>query len=147
MGSVQFQMVPFSSLYFFSSSVGPVQCFVNDNYRVLICCTCRFQSHSVFFVYFGFLCLQISSVSNFCLDTRGRRWSHLFRLICSVVLWGRMNTENKYHWHVLGVLAVYGPHWVCPSSGRICFPGLHCSGSRLLCRGTVQSEPWISCTF
>ena len=31
-----------------------------------------------------------------------------------------------------GVLAVYGPHWVCPSSRRLCFPGLHCSGSRLL---------------
>ena len=33
-------------------------------------------------VYFGFFCLQVSSVSNFCPDTRGRRWSriqaHLF---------------------------------------------------------------------
>ena len=47
MGSVLFQMVPFSSLYF-SSSVGPVQCLVNDNYRVLICCTCHFQSQSLF---------------------------------------------------------------------------------------------------
>ena len=37
-----------------------------------------------------------------------------------------------------GVLAVYGPHWVCPSSQCICFPSLHCSGSRLLRRGTVQ---------
>ena len=24
------------------------------------------------------------------------------------------NTANKYHCHVWGVLAVYGPHWVCP---------------------------------
>ena len=38
-----------------------------------------------------------------------------------------------------GLLAVYGPHWVCPSSWHMCFTGLQCSGSRLLCRGTVQS--------
>ena len=32
------------------------------------------------------------------------------------MLCGGRKTENKYHWHVWGVLAVYGPHWVCPSS-------------------------------
>ena len=69
-GSVQFQIVPCFSLYFFSSSIGPFQCLVNINYRVLICCTCHFQSGSLF-VYFGFLCLQVSSESNFCPDTRG----------------------------------------------------------------------------
>ena len=30
------------------------------------------------------------------------------------------NTGNKCHWRVWGVLAVYGPHWVCPSSRRMC---------------------------
>ena len=73
-GSVQFQIVPCSSLYFSSRSIGPFQCLVNGNYRVLICCTYHFQSSSLF-VYFGFLCLQVSSVSNFHPDTRGRRWS------------------------------------------------------------------------
>ena len=77
MGSVQFQIVLYSSLYFFSRSSN----VVSANYRVLICCTCHFQSGSLF-VYFGFLCLQVSSVSNFHPDTRGRRWSliqaHLF---------------------------------------------------------------------
>ena len=29
---------------------------------------------------------------------------------------GGRNTANKYHWPVWGVLAVYGPHWVSPSS-------------------------------
>ena len=48
------------------------------------------------------------------------------------MLWGGRNTANKYHWSVWGVLAVSGPHWVCPNSQRVCFPGLHCSGSRLL---------------
>ena len=33
-----------------------------------------------------------------------------------------------------------------PAHGRVCFPGLHCSGSRFLCRGTVQSGPWVSFT-
>ena len=46
---------------------------------------------------------------------------HLFRLTCSGVLWGGRNTANKYHWHVWGVLAVSGPHWVCPHSWCVAF--------------------------
>ena len=76
-GSVQFQIVPCFGLYFFSSFIGPFQCLLNINYSVLICCTCHFQSDSLFFVYFGFLCLQVSSVSNFCPDTRGQSWSFI----------------------------------------------------------------------
>ena len=63
-GSVQFQMVPSSSLYLFSRSVGLFQSSVSVKYRILICCTCHFQSSSLF-VYFGLLCLQVSSLSNF----------------------------------------------------------------------------------
>ena len=37
-----------------SRSIGPFQCLVNVNYRVLICCTCHFQSSSLFFVFFLF---------------------------------------------------------------------------------------------
>ena len=74
-GSVQFQIVPCSSLYFFSRSIGPFQCLVNANYRVLICCTCHFQRVSLFFVYFGFLCLKFSPVSKLHPDTRWQRWS------------------------------------------------------------------------
>ena len=47
---------------------------------ILICCTCQLQSSSL--CLFGFFCLQVSSVSNFCPDIRGRLWSlfqaHLF---------------------------------------------------------------------
>ena len=53
------------------------------------------------------------------------------------MLWGGRVTANKYHWCVWGVLAVSGLRWVCPRSWRVCFLGLHCSGSRLLCQGTV----------
>ena len=70
-GSVKFQIVPYSSLYFFSRSIGPFQCLVSLNYRILVCCSCHFQSSSRFFVYFSFLCLQVSSVSHFHPDTRG----------------------------------------------------------------------------
>ena len=96
--------------------------------------------------------------------TQGGKEGHLVRFTCSVVLWGGRNTANTYHWYVWGVLVVYGPQWICPSSWRhvlswstllrfqvaqqghcpkrtLCFvhfPGLSClsSGSRVLHRST-----------
>ena len=59
---------------------------------------------------------------------------------------GEGDTADRYHWRVWGVLAVSGPHWVCPLSQRVCVPGLHFSGFRFLCRGAVQSRPWVLCT-
>ena len=85
-GSVQFQIVRCSSLHLFSRSMGPLQCTVSINCRVLICCTCHFQSDSLSFVYFGFLCLQVSSVSNFHPDSRGQRWSFIQAHLFSCVL-------------------------------------------------------------
>ena len=52
--------------------------------------------------------------------TQGGEGGHLFRLTCSIVLWGGRNTANKYHWHLWGVLTVYGPHWVCPQLMAAC---------------------------
>ena len=100
-------------MYLFSRSIGPLQCIVNLNYRVLICFTCHFQSGSLFFVYFGFLCLQVSSVSNFHPDTRGQKWSLISAHLFSCVV-GREG-HYKYHCRVWGVLAVCGPHWFCHS--------------------------------
>ena len=134
MGSVQFQIVPCSSLYF-SRSIGPFQCLVNANYSVLICCTCHFQSGSLLFILASFVCKSLQCLISAL--TQGGKGDHLFRLICSIVLRGGRNTTNKYHWHVWGVLAVSGPHWVCFRSRLMFFPRLHCSGSGLLCRGTV----------
>ena len=58
------------------------------------------------------------------------------------MLWGRRNAANKYHWCVWGVLPVSWTHWVCPlSRGRVCFPSLHCSGSRLLFRELSEEGP------
>jgi len=81
--------------------------------------------------------------------TQGGEGGFLFRLTCSVVLWGGRNTANKYHWRVWGVLTVSQPHWVCPCSQRVCFPSLHCSGFRLLCRERApdcRHFPGLSCS-
>ena len=135
MGSVQFQIVPYSSLYFFSRSIGPFQCLVNGNDRVLICCICHFQSSSLFlFILASSVCKSFQCLISAL--TQGGKGGHLFRLTCSVVLWGGRHTASKYHWDVWRVLAVSGPHWVCPHSQHVCFPSLHCRGSRLLCWGT-----------
>ena len=91
-------------------------------------------------VYFSFFCLLVSSVSNFCPDTRGAVVVTFFRLTCSVVFWGGRNTADKYHWHVITVIQ---PHWVCPSSWHVCFPSLHCSDSRFLCRELSDAGPGL----
>ena len=106
-----------------------------------------------------------------CTLTQGGQGSHLFRLTCSVVLWGRRDLANKYCWHVWGVLTVDGPHWVCHSPRQhvlprstllrlqpalqghcpkwtLCLvhlPALSCSGSQVLCKGTDPSGLCISC--
>ena len=41
------------------------------------------------------------------------------------------------------MLAVSWPHWVCPCSPRVCFPCLHCLGSRLLCRELSEAGPGL----
>ena len=44
------------------------------------------------------------------------------------------------------VLTVIRPHWVCPCSQHVCFPCLHCSGSRLLCWELSEAGPGLACT-
>ena len=61
------------------------------------------------------------------------------RLTCSVVLWGGRDAANNTG----VVLAVSRPHWVCPRSRHVCFPCLHCLGSRLLCRGLSEAGPGL----
>ena len=124
----QFLVPPFTS----SQGLQIPSNVVSVNYRVLICCTCHFQSCSLFFVYFGFLCLQVSSVSNFHPDTKGQRWSfiqaHLFN--CAA---GR-----EEHCIQLSLAYVGSAHSVWVTLGllpltEVVFPGLHCLGFRLLC--------------
>ena len=72
---------------------------------------------------------------------------HLFRLAYSIVLWGGRNTANKYHWHVGEYLQCMNHTGFAPSHvGCMCFPVLHCLGSRLLCWGTIYDGPRVACT-
>lgn len=71
--------------------------------------------------------------------TQAGRGGLLFRFACSVLLWGGRGAADKYHWRMWGALAVFQPHWVCPRSRCMCFPRLHCSGSRLLSRERALS--------
>ena len=74
---------------------------------------------SSFFILASSVCkslqCQISAL------TQGRESGHLFRLTCSVVLWGGRSTANKYQWPVWRVLTASGPHWVCPHHGMCAF--------------------------
>ena len=142
-GSVQFQIVPCSTLYF-SMSIDPFQCLVDVNYRVLICCTCHFQSSSLLFILASSVC---KSLQGLILPlTQGGEGGHLFRLTCSVVLWGGRDTANKYHWCVWGVLAVYGPHWVCPSSRQRVLPGSPLLRLQGALQGHCPKQPCVLCT-
>ena len=77
-------------------------CVVGANYRVLIYRTCHFQGGSL---CFSFFCLLVSSVSNFCPDTRGRWWTllqvHLFS--CAV---GREECGKQITLACVGVRSV-----------------------------------------
>ena len=141
-GSVHFQIAPCSTLRRLKV-YGPRRCLVSVNYRVLICCTSHFQSGSLFFIYFGLFCKSLQCL-NFHPDTRGQRWSlteaHVFS--CAV---GR-----ERHCKQISLACVGGARSAWPTLGLtrsrcMRFPGLHCSGSRVLCRGAVQSEPCVSC--
>ena len=54
--------------------------------------------------------------------TQGSKGGHLFRLTCSVVLWGGRNTANKYHWHVWECLPCPGQTGFAPAQGVCAFP-------------------------
>ena len=44
------------------------------------------------------------------------------------------------------MLSVSPPPWAWPCSWRVCFPSLHCLGSRLLCQEPSEAGPWVACT-
>ena len=70
------------------------------------------------------------------LPWQGGKSGHLFRLTCSVVLWGGRDTATKYRWCVWGVFTVYRPHWVCHSSRLCVLPG----STLLRLQGTLQGQ-------
>ena len=45
--------------------------------------------------------------------------------------------------NITGVCSMIQPHWVCPHSWCVCFPSLHFSDSRLLCRELSDAGPGL----
>ena len=131
-----------SSFYLFSNSiVAPQMHSLSINCRALICCTC-----SPFFVYFGFLCLQISSVSNFHPDTRRAKVATSLGSLVQLSCWwgGTLQTNTA---GMCGDCSQWMGHTgFTIAQGSVYFLGPHCSGSRVFCKGTVPSGPCILCT-
>ena len=87
-------------------------------------------SEAVPFVYLASVCWSLQCLISAL--TQAGRGGLLFRFAGSVVLRGGRGSADKCHRPVWGALTVFRPHWVWPRSWRLCFPCLHCSGSRLL---------------
>ena len=138
-GSVQFQIAPCSSLYLFSRSIGTLQCLVSVNYRILVYCTCHFQRSSLFICSF---CLSLfASLLSFLPWQKGANvvtyWGWLAQFCCGEG--GTLQTD-------IAGMCVWGcPQGMdhtgfAPTHRGVCFPGLHCSGSRALSK---QALPFV----
>ena len=138
MGSVQFQIVPCSSLYFFLRSIGPFQ-------RSL----CQLQDFSLSHLslpkWFPLFILASSVCkSPQCLIsalTLGGEGGHLFRL--SSALLGEGGARQTSNTGMCGERSQCLGH---TGSALLAACVLSRSGSSLLCRGTLQSGPWVACT-
>ena len=84
-----------------------------------------------------------------CLISTLTQWGkggHLFRLTYSFVC-RETGTPQKNTPDMCGECSQWMDHTgFATAQGGMCFLGLHCSSSRVLCKGTVPSGPWISCT-
>ena len=89
-------------------------------------------SEAVPFVYLASVCRSLQCLISAL--TRAGGGGLLFRFACSVVLWGRGALQTR----VTGLCGEHsrfsGHTGFAPAHGCVCFPHLHCSGSRLLSR-------------
>ena len=127
-GSVHFQIVPSSGLYF-SLSVGPFQsswCQLQDFKRVL---HLSLPKTFPLFILASSVCRSLQCLISAL--TRGGE-GHLFSRAVG----------REEHCRQISLVSVVSAPGVSatlglPCSRRVCFPSLHCSGSRLLCRGII----------
>ena len=68
------------------------------------------------FVYLASVCRSLQCLISTLTQASGG--GLLLRFACSVVRRGGRGTADKCHWRVWGALAVFRPHWACPS--RVC---------------------------
>ena len=100
----------------------PLKCTVSSiKCRVLSCWICHFQRSSPsLFILASSVCKSLQCLISAL--TQGGKGGHLFRLTCSVLLWGRRDTANRLCWHMWGVLRVGVPHWFCHSPRQCVLP-------------------------
>ena len=111
-GSVQFQIVPCSSLYF-SRFVGPFQSSQTVKLQGFNLLHLSLPKWIPLFILASSVCRSLQCLISAL--TQGGEGGYLFRLIYSVVLWGGRNTANKYHWHVWGRSQCLGHTGFVPS--------------------------------
>ena len=136
--SGQFIFGQFLGPAYISQDLQPLSYVVGTNDRVLIYCTCHFQDGSLCFSF----CLLVSSVSDFCSDTRERWWTlfqaHLFS--CSMGREGCCKQTTLAC--VRSVSATLGlPPFMAhvlslPTLLRLQVAPL----------GTIRDQPWVACT-
>ena len=94
-------------------------------------------------LYFSFFCSLVYSVSNFHPDTRGQWWSLFFRPLVQLCC-GEGGTLHTNITSVCGECSqCLGHTGFVPCSWLVCFPGLHSSGSRLLCQELSEVCPGL----
>ena len=103
----QFSFRQFLDPAYTSQDLQALSNVVGAKYRVLICCACHFLCF-LYFILASSVCRSLQCLISAL--TQGGEGGLLFRLTCSVVLWGGRNTANKYHWHVWGILSVSWPY-------------------------------------
>ena len=136
MGSVQFQIVPCSSLYLFSRSIGPLQCLVNVNYRVLICCTVTSRAvPSSLFILASSVCKSLQCL----IPTLTQRVKVVTFLGLLVQLcYGEGGACKQIQLACVKLFQEYGLHWVCQSPRQRVLPRSTLLRPRVLCRALSQ---------
>ena len=122
----------------------PFQCTVSVNYKILICCTCHFQSGSLFFILASSVCKSLQ-----CLISTLTQGANVVTHLGSLVhlSCGEGGTLQTIMAGMSGECSQCMDHTgFAITQGGVCFLGLHCSGSMVLFQGTVPSGPCVSCT-
>ena len=123
----------------FSRSIGPLQCLVKVNYRVLTCCTCHFQSGSLLFILASSFCRSL-----WCLIIALTQGAKVVTYLGSFVqlFCGEGGTLKT------NIIGMCGEFLQCmdhsgfaPAHTGVWFLGLHCSGCRVLCRAWSKVGP------
>ena len=113
---------------------------VGTNYRVLIYCTCHFQSR---FLSFSFFCLLVSSVSDFRPDTQGAVMDTFFQAHLFSRAVGR---EGRCKQITLACTRSVSATLGLPSL-MACAPSLSTQlRLQVAPPGTVRGLPWAACT-